>query len=125
MQPADVLRALRGRPGLVALVGAWCGGGAVVACGPSRGLGADADPFEVLDSSPTANETAHEAAVFGGGWIGLWGYQLGRRLERLPDPPERVVQQPDHWLAWYDWVFRQDRDGAWWFESLLPEDRAA
>ena len=121
MQPADVLRALRGRPGLVGLVGEWCGGGAVIACEPSKVLGPAADPFAVLDEVGTGPA---EPLSFGGGWIGLWGYQEGRRLERLPVPPERPLPQPDHWLGWYDWVLRQDSEGAWWFESLLPEEQA-
>src|SRR4051812_18391112 len=121
MQPADVLRALRGRPGLVGLVGDWCGGGAVVACDPSQVMAADADPFAVL---ATVDAGPAEPVGFGGGWIGLWGYQLGRRLERLPPAPRRPLPQPDHWLARDDWGLRQDLDGDWWFESLLPEDAA-
>lgn len=122
LDPLDVLRALRGRPGLVGLVGAWCGGGAVVACDPAEVLGPDEDPFAVLDAV-AAGETDDDggAAYVGGGWIGLWGYQLGRRLERLPEPPPRPMPQPDHWLGRYDWVLRQDAEGTWWFESLLPE----
>src|SRR3954471_5236355 len=118
MQPAAVLRALRGRRGLVGLVGEWCGGGAVVACEPSRVLGPDVDPFmilEDLDAGPGGFSS------FGGGWIGLGGYQLARRLERLPPPPHRPLPQPDRWVAWYDWVLRQDPGGTWWFESLLPD----
>lgn len=59
-----------------------------------------------------------------GGWFGLWGYQLGRRLEQLPAPPLRPLPQPDHWLERYEWVLRHDARGRWWFESLLPPAEA-
>jgi para-aminobenzoate synthetase/4-amino-4-deoxychorismate lyase len=122
-RPVEVLRALRGRSGLVGLVGAWGGGGAVVACDPVEVLSGDADPFEAVAKLA---EVAHdnEDVGFGGGWIGLWGYQLGRLLERIPTPPPRPAPQPDHWLARYNWVLRQDADAVWWFESLLPADDA-
>ena len=62
---------------------------------------------------------------FGGGWIGAWGYQLGRLVEQLPVAPRRPVPQPDHRIAFYDHVLRL-ADGTWWFESLTDDpDREA
>ena len=119
----DVLRALRGRSGLVALVGEWCGGGAVVCCDPVEVLPDDADPFDAVVWAGDTTAGAGEAG-FGGGWIGLWGYQLGRRLEPVPPPPRRPVPQAEHWFARYSWVLRQDADARWWFESLLPAGEA-
>jgi para-aminobenzoate synthetase / 4-amino-4-deoxychorismate lyase len=119
--PTDVLRRLRGAPGLVALVGEWCGGGAVLAWEPAEVLPADADPFDL----PLPLVAPGGAAAFGGGWFVLWGYQLGGRLEVVPPPPPRPQPQPDHWCARYDWVIRYDgARGDWVFETLLEGDRA-
>jgi hypothetical protein len=83
--PTTVLRRLRGEPGLVALVGDWCGGGALLGCRPAEVLPADADPFDV----PDVWDDATGPATVGGGWVALWGYPLAHRVERLPDPPLR------------------------------------
>ena len=125
LSPVEVVRSLRGRPGLVALIGAWCGGGAVVACDPVEVLPADADPFAAADHGLPAGAVGDDAGTwFGGGWIGYWGYQLGRRLEHLPAPPPRPCPQREHWLARYEWVLHQDACGVWWFESLLRPEQA-
>ncbi len=119
--PTDVLRRLRGAPGLVALVGEWCGGGAVLAWEPAEVLPADADPFDL----PLPSVTEAGGAGFGGGWIALWGYQLNRLLEAVPPPPPRPSAQADHWCARYDWVIRYDAgQDAWAFETLLEPDLA-
>jgi para-aminobenzoate synthetase / 4-amino-4-deoxychorismate lyase len=119
--PTDVLRRLRGAPGLVALVGEWCGGGAVLAWEPAEVLPAGADPFDL----PLPPVTDAGAAAFGGGWVVLWGYQLNGRLEEVPPPPPRPHRQPDHWCARYDWVIRYDAtSGTWAFETLLEGDLA-
>lgn len=108
--PVGVLRRLRGQARVVALTGAWATGD-VLSFDPLRVLGADDDPFDLW--SPTVTE----GGGFGGGWIGVWGYQLGRRLERHGIQPPRPVPQPDHRLGFYDRVLRH-RDGRWWFEQL-------
>lgn len=120
-----MLRALRGRPGLVGLVGAWAGGGALVACDPVAVLGVEDDPFGLLARGAVMDDPGGRTPFVGGGWFGLWGYQLGRRLERLPAPPARPMPQPDHWLARYEWVLRQDAEGRWSFESLVGPEQAA
>jgi para-aminobenzoate synthetase/4-amino-4-deoxychorismate lyase len=121
--PTSVLRRLRGEPGLVGLVGAWAGGGAVVACRPAEVH--DGDPFELPDRWPDLAPTDDVGEGLGGGWIGLWGYQLGRLLEAVPPPPVRPHPQPDAWVARYDWVLRYDAvSGAWTFESLLDSEPA-
>src|SRR5262245_64849953 len=88
-RPNSVLRRLRGEPGLVSLVGAWAGSGAVVACRPAEVHHGDA--FDL----PDRWEQVGPGAGFGGGWIGLWGYQLNRLLEDVPPPPTRPHPQPD------------------------------
>ncbi len=117
--PTSVLRRLRGEPGLVGLVGAWAGGGAVVACRPVEVH--EGDPFELPDRWGDVAPTRG----FGGGWIGLWGYQLNRLLEDVPPSPARPHPQADSWIARYDWVLRYDAGtGAWTFETLLDGDPA-
>ena len=112
--PLDVLRRFRGRDRLVALLGAWHHGEALIAFDPVEVL--DGDPFGGIDLEPMPSDVAG----FGGGWIGAWGYQLGRRVERLPEPRVRPVPQPDHRLAFYDHVLRLT-DGVWWLESLTVD----
>jgi para-aminobenzoate synthetase/4-amino-4-deoxychorismate lyase len=112
--PTSVLRRLRDEPGLVGLVGAWAGGGAILGCRPAEVH--EGDPFEPPDRW---GEVASGDA-FGGGWIGLWGYQLNRLLEQIPPPPTRPQPQPDSWIARYDWVLRYDATRRRWaFETLL------
>ncbi len=149
--PTEVLRRLRHHDRPVALVGAWHHGDALVAVDPDRVLGPDDDPFllDLVDPPAPADGT------FGGGWIGLWGFRLGRRLEAAGGgagpraaiehgggagpraaiehgggagagpEPPRPHPQPDHVLAHYRHVLRRTR-GTWWAESLDgPEVLAA
>lgn len=117
LDPLDILRCLRDEPRLVALIGAWHQGEALIAFNPAREL--DADPFDGIDLDPLADA----AGAFGGGWIGSWGYRLGATLERLPASPPRPIPQPDFTLGFYDYVLRCT-DGAWWFEALVTAERA-
>lgn len=114
--PLEVLRAARGRDRLVALLGAWHHGEALIAFEPSRVLGDDEDPFGVI----AVDRVAGAGDTFGGGWIGAWGYRLGARLEVLPDTLPRPQPQPEHVLGWYDHVLRRT-DGVWWAEGLRGE----
>ena len=115
--PTEVLRALRGRPGLVGLVGCWAGVRAIIGWEPARRLAPDGDPFATLGDLTAVTGDAKIA----GGWFGVLGYQLGARLERLPDPPARPTPRPDAVLARYDRVLVLDDDG-WWLESVQPAD---
>jgi para-aminobenzoate synthetase/4-amino-4-deoxychorismate lyase len=121
LSPLDVLRRFRGRDRLVALLGAWHHGEALIAFDPVRVL--TGDPFDV-DLERSADQLGADAG-FGGGWIGAWGYQLGATLERLPATPPRPVPQPLHRVAFYDHVLRR-AGGHWWLESLTDDaDRDA
>lgn len=114
-----MLRRFRGRDRLVALLGAWHHGEALIAFDPVAVL--DGDPFIGIDLDPLPQEVRG----FGGGWIGAWGYQLGRLVEDLPAVPPRPFPQPDHRIAFYDHVLRRT-DGTWWLEWLTPDaDRDA
>lgn len=115
LDPLDVLRRFRGRERLVALLGAWHHGEALIAFDPVAVL--DGDPFTGIDLDPLPSDVGG----FGGGWIGAWGYQLGRLVEDLPEAPHRPIPQPDHRIAFYDHILRRT-DGTWWLESLSPDD---
>jgi para-aminobenzoate synthetase/4-amino-4-deoxychorismate lyase len=113
-----VLRRFRGRDRLVGLVGSWHQGDALVACDPVRVLDPDGDdPFDL----PLPEVRDAGGAGFGGGWIGLWGYRLGSRVEDVPEPRSRPVPRPDAQLAFYAWVLRRTR-GTWWLEWLDGAD---
>ncbi|GAA3519143.1 hypothetical protein GCM10022234_13360 [Aeromicrobium panaciterrae] len=114
LEPLDVLRRFRDRERLVALLGAWHHGEALIAFDPVDVL--TGDPFDGIDLAPS------ESDGFFGGWIGAWGYQLGRLVEELPSIPPRRILQPDHRIAFYDHVLRLT-DGVWWLESLRPDAR--
>jgi para-aminobenzoate synthetase/4-amino-4-deoxychorismate lyase len=111
--PLDVVRRFRGRDRLVALLGAWHHGEALIAFDPVEVLAGD--PFDGIDV-----DAVPSGAGFGGGWIGVWGYQLGRLVEQVDAPAHRPCPQPDHRLAFYDHVLRLC-DGTWWLESLTAD----
>ncbi len=113
LEPLDVLRRFRDRERLVALIGAWHHGEALIAFDPSAVI--TGDPFEGINLP-----TAGPGDGFHGGWIGAWGYQLGQLVEDLPGAPPRRVLQPDHRISFYDHVLRLT-DGVWWHESLVAD----
>jgi para-aminobenzoate synthetase/4-amino-4-deoxychorismate lyase len=86
----------------------------------------DADPFALLDCSPVVVEAPAVrpgGPVVGGAWLGWWGFELARRLERLsPAPPDPDQLRPFA-LAFHDHLVRCDRDGRWWFEALWSQAR--
>ncbi|BDH45493.1 aminodeoxychorismate synthase subunit I [Salmonella enterica subsp. enterica serovar Choleraesuis] len=45
---------------------------------------------------------------FCGGALGLFGYDLGRRIERLPELAERDIDLPDMAIGIYDWALIAD-----------------
>ncbi|MFI7494875.1 chorismate-binding protein [Kocuria sp. M4R2S49] len=133
LTPVQMLRALRDEPGLVGLFGDWFDGDAVIGFRPLRVLGEDEDPFAALDARPPQEHGPAEdgspgddsGPACGGGWIGYLGYQLARRLERLPAAPPRPARLPDHHLGYYDHVLRhRAADGAWVLEWLPGADPA-
>lgn len=97
------------------LVGAWHHGEALVAFDPVRL--AD-DPFADVAEQPL---DPGAGSGFWGGWIGVWGYRLGRRIESVGEPGVRPVPQPDHRIGFYDRVLRRT-DGIWWLETLGRDD---
>ncbi|SFN47302.1 aminodeoxychorismate synthase, subunit I [Izhakiella capsodis] len=49
-----------------------------------------------------------ESLPFQGGALGLFGYDLGRRFERLPQLTQRDLQTPDMAIGIYDWAMIAD-----------------
>jgi para-aminobenzoate synthetase / 4-amino-4-deoxychorismate lyase len=105
----------------VALLGAWAGGGALVASGPIGCARPGEDPFAVLERMP---EVDGEAEGVGGGWFGFLGYPLGARVERLPPAPHQPIAVGPSSLAYYDHLLRLDSEGQWWFEALWSDAAA-
>ncbi|MEM6110729.1 chorismate-binding protein [Mycobacterium sp. 050272] len=115
--PTEALTRLRGRRRLVGLLGAWAGGGALIACDPV----AHADDLDDL-TMPTLS-TAD--GVLGAGWFGVLGYQYGTSLEVLPPAPDRPSPRPQCDFAYYDHLLRYETaTGTWWFESAAVDERA-
>jgi len=108
---ADVLRAVRDDVRPFALVGDWAGSRAIVGSEPVRVV-EGAAALAVLDGDGGIGDGV------GGGWFGHLGYGLAAAIERLPPPPPRPVPLPVASLGFYDHVWRQDAEGAWWFEAL-------
>ena len=108
---AQALRCLGEDERPFALVGAWCGGGAVLGSSPVV-VAADADdPFALLDRVPEVVGSS-PAGFVGGGWVGYLGYELRRRVDSsvvAPPAPPRPVALPDAALAYYDHVLRLRR----------------
>ena len=124
---AGAARWLRDEPRGVALSGAWVGGGLLLSSHPLLVAGPEVDPFALLESAPVSVDSGPTAGkagpVMGGAWLGWWGFELARRLERLPpaSPDPDCLRSFD--LAFHDHVVRCDREGQWWFEALWSEER--
>lgn len=131
--PCDVLRALRGAPGLFGLVGEWGGRrGAIVGHDalyeidrPDALLGALDDLPEVTGwSAPggfDATAKGREPGAVGGGWFGYLGYQLGRLVEPVPAPGTEPASGFGR-LGYYESLLvYHDHGRTWWFEALVSE----
>ncbi|HMJ32369.1 MAG TPA: aminodeoxychorismate synthase component I [Baekduia sp.] len=122
VEPARAALLVHGDHRPFALVGRWGGAAALVGSEPVRVARDDEDPFALLDQQPAL--TGAPAGFVGGGWFGMLGYGLGRRLETLSPPPPAPERLPDAVLAFHDHVLRLDHDGRWWFEALWTDARA-
>lgn len=70
------------------------------------------DPFTLIDHwvntlLPEAQNTSTELPFIGGA-IGLLGYDLGRRLERVPSLAQRDIDIPDMAVGIYNWAWILD-----------------
>lgn len=61
------------------------------------------DPFQLLREALGPLQEGIEGLPFCGGAIGYFGYDLGRRLERMPTIAEDMEQLPEMAVGIYDW----------------------
>ena len=66
------------------------------------------DPFSLLQYYLQPVTASDNRFPFSGGAIGYFGYDLGRRLEHLPDLTRRCDPQPEMAIGIYDWVLLVD-----------------
>ena len=66
------------------------------------------DPFALLRERLGVDREPIPGLPFGGGAIGWFGYDLGRRIERLPVLAEDAEQIPDMAVGIYDWALVVD-----------------
>lgn len=103
----------------------------VLTCSADQGP----DPFDALASELARHRmpTLEGLPPFQGGAMGILGYELGRRLERLPVPRAGGLPFPDMVVGFYDTVaaFDLERQQAWVIAVTArpgrppPEERAA
>lgn len=63
-----------------------------------------ADPFELLRKYVAMDASCHGELPFSGGAIGYFGYDLTRRIERLPARARDAERIPDMAIGIYDWA---------------------
>jgi len=83
------------------------------------------NPWEALrlEVASCRGETAVGLPPYQGGWAGMLGYDLGRWLERLPEPAVDEFQPPEMVAGLYDVVLATDRQAGlqWLISSGLGE----
>ncbi len=79
-----------------------------------------ADPFMLIKKALSEHRCESHELPFIGGAIGYFGYDLGRRIEILPDFTIQDIDIPDMAVGIYDWaaVFDHQSKRAW----LVAED---
>lgn len=68
----------------------------------------DGDPFALLKQVLTPYVTTKSSHIFEGGAIGYFGYDLARRVERLPETATDAEHIPDMMIGIYDWALVVD-----------------
>jgi para-aminobenzoate synthetase component 1 len=68
----------------------------------------DGDPFELLKQALKPYATTQNTLIFEGGAIGYFGYDLARRVERLPETATDTEHIPDMMVGIYDWALVVD-----------------
>ena len=99
-----------------------------------------ADPFALLQEELGAVRPGIEGVPFVGGAVGYFGYDLARRIERIPTLAQDAEQIPDMAVGIYDWALVVDhqaqrsrvvaadparlREGVGLVESAIADRRA-
>ncbi|WP_413110400.1 aminodeoxychorismate synthase component 1 [Thaumasiovibrio sp. DFM-14] len=82
------------------------------------------DPFTLLKQLQETwlpSLPAHPSLPFLGGAVGYWGYDLGRRIETLPQTAEHDITAPDMAIGLYDWAIIADhKENKLWQVNLNP-----
>lgn len=85
----------------------------------------NADPFTLCQELRQRYFTKAESCEFpfSGGLVGLWGYDLGRRVEKLPELNKPRLKTPDMAVGLYDWavIFDHQLQQCW---LLVNHDHA-
>jgi para-aminobenzoate synthetase component 1 len=69
-----------------------------------------ADPFALLQEELGPVRPPVDGVPFCGGAVGYFGYDLGRRIERIPSLAEDAEQIPEMAVGIYDWAVVVDHD---------------
>jgi len=127
--PVELLGRVVGRPYPVLLDGAAdqgeLGRWSYLAWDPVRVLHATPEEWPAVEAELRASfhhlTHGHDAPPFAGGWIGWFGYEMGRAFDRQPVPAQDDVGTPALALALYDTVIAWDHltDQAWLVSSGL------
>ncbi|MCP5202444.1 MAG: aminodeoxychorismate synthase component I [Gammaproteobacteria bacterium] len=82
----------------------------------------DDDPFALV-AACLADEARHPVLPFCGGAIGVWGYDLARRVERLPARARRDIDFPDMAVGIYERCLVVDHElrAAWYVHRHCDE----
>jgi para-aminobenzoate synthetase component 1 len=81
-----------------------------IAARGSRAVASAASPFAILRERLGEVATPIDGLPFGGGAIGWFSYDLGRRLERLPSIAAADVDTPELAVGLYDWAVVVDHE---------------
>ncbi|WP_439510817.1 aminodeoxychorismate synthase component I [Marinimicrobium koreense] len=81
----------------------------------------ESPPLDVVRELMPAPLSPLAEIPFATGAIGYFGYDLARRLERLPEQAAADITLPDLWLGFYDWAVVQDHQTAQAYLVTRPE----
>jgi para-aminobenzoate synthetase component 1 len=84
--------------------------GAMTRISPRNGQASEstADPFQLLNQCLLTSSASDHRVPFVGGALGYFGYDLGRRLEKLPSIAISDLGLPDMCVGIYPWAIIQD-----------------
>lgn len=66
------------------------------------------DPFSIVQSLLGDNETKLSSVPFAGGALGYFSYDLGRKIEVIPNISKHDIAMPDMAIGIYDWTIVTD-----------------